>query len=117
GYAVAMEGDVDGAIAEVIGTSLGLGNAFLTDWLEHDDKTVFLWHPGMAPLDMCYAAGETNGPCLAKHFNITKPLVVDGALRAGQSVTITRLWRCDGEYRMTAFEGKSIPSTRNLTGN
>jgi L-fucose isomerase-like protein len=117
GYAVAMEGDVDGAIAEVIGTSLGLGNAFLTDWLEHDDKTVFLWHPGMAPLDMCYAAGETNGPCLAKHFNITKPLVVDGALRTGQSVTITRLWRCDGEYRMTAFEGKSIPSTRNLTGN
>lgn len=117
GHAVAMEGDVDGAIAEWIGNSLGLGNAFLTDWLEHDDKTVFLWHPGMAPLDMCYAAGETNGPCLAKHFNIVKPLVVDGALRTGNPVTITRLWRCDGEYRMTAFQGRSIPSKRNLTGN
>jgi len=117
GLAVAMEGDVDGAIAELMGNSLGLGNAFLTDWLEHDDKAVFLWHPGMAPLDMCYAAGETNGPCLAKHFNIVKPLVVDGALRTGNPVTITRLWRCDGEYRMTAFQGKSIPSQRNLTGN
>jgi L-fucose isomerase-like protein len=117
GLAVAMEGDVDGAIAELMGNSLGLGNAFLTDWLEHDDNTVFLWHPGMAPLDMCYAAGETNGPCLAKHFNIVKPLVVDGALRTGNSVTIVRLWRCDGEYRMTAFEGKSITSQRNLTGN
>lgn len=117
GLAVAMEGDVDGAIAELMGNSLGLGNAFLTDWLEHDDKTVFLWHPGMAPLDMCYAAGETNGPCLAKHFNIVKPLVVDGALRTRMPATIVRLWRCDGEYRMTAFEGKSIPSQRNLTGN
>lgn len=117
GHAVAMEGDVDGAIAELMGSSLGLGNAFLTDWLEHDDKTVFLWHPGMAPLDMCYAAGETNGPCLAKHFNIVKPLVVDGALETGKSVTVTRLWRCDGEYRMMAFQGKSIPSRRNLTGN
>lgn len=117
GQAVAMEGDVDGAIAELMGNSLGLGNAFLTDWLEHDDKTVFLWHPGMAPLDMCYAAGEANGPCLAKHFNIVKPLVVDGALQTGKPVTITRLWRCDNEYRMAAFEGKSIPSRRNLTGN
>ncbi len=117
GLAVAMEGDVDGAIAELMGNSLGLGNAFLTDWLEHDDKTVFLWHPGMAPLDMCYAAGGENGPCLAKHFNIVKPLVVDGELKSGQLVTIARLWRCDNEYRMTAFEGRSIPTRRKLTGN
>lgn len=117
GFPVAMEGDVDGAIGELIGNSLGLGNAFLTDWLEHDDRSVFLWHPGMAPLDLCYAAGETNGPCLARHFNITKPLVVDGAIQTGKQVTVVRLWRCDGEYRMTAFEGKSVPSRRNLTGN
>jgi len=117
GHAVAMEGDVDGAIAELMGNSLGLGNAFLTDWLEHDDNTVFLWHPGMAPLDMCYAAGAENGPCLAKHFNIVKPLVVDGELKSGEPVTIARLWRCDNEYRMTAFEGRSIPTRRKLTGN
>ena len=62
GHAVAIEGDVDGAIAELMGNSLGLGHAFLTDWLEHDEHTIFLWHPGMAPLDMCYPAGDRRGP-------------------------------------------------------
>lgn len=117
GFAVAMEGDVDGAIGELIGNSLGLGNAFLTDWLEHDDTSIFLWHPGMAPLDLCFTAGAANGPCLARHFNITKPLVVDGALQTGNPITLTRLWRCDGQYKMMALEGRSIPSRRNLTGN
>jgi len=114
GKAVAMEGDVDGAIAELMGNSLGLGHAFLTDWLEHDEHTIFLWHPGMAPLDMI---GERVGPTLTKHFNIVKPLVVDGELRENQPVTIARLWHCDGEYFMTAFEGRSIPPRRTLTGN
>jgi L-fucose isomerase-like protein len=114
GKAVAMEGDVDGAIAELMGNSLGLGHAFLTDWLEHDERTIFLWHPGMAPLDMI---GDRVGPTLTKHFNIVKPLVVDGELRENQPVTIARLWHCDGEYRMTAFEGRSIPPRRALTGN
>jgi L-fucose isomerase-like protein len=114
GHAVAIEGDVDGAIAQLMGNTLGLGHGFLTDWLEHDEHTIFLWHPGMAPLDMI---GERGGPMLAKHFNIVKPLVVDGELRENQPVTIARLWHCDGEYRMTAFEGKSIASKRRLTGN
>ena len=117
GRAVSMEGDVDGAIAELIGNALGLGNAFLTDWLEHDASTIFLWHPGMAPLSMCNAIGSPDGPSLGRHFNIVKPLVVDGALQAGKPVTIARLWRCDNEYRMTAFEGRSIPPRRSLTGN
>lgn len=117
GLAVSMEGDVDGAIGELMGTSLGHGNAFLTDWIEHDASTVFLWHPGMAPLSLCHGVGEENGPCLAKHFNIVKPLVVDGEVEPGKPVTIVRLWRCGQEYRMTAFEGKSIPPRRKLTGN
>lgn len=117
GRAVSMEGDVDGAIGELMGNSLGHGHAFLTDWLEHDASTVFLWHPGMAPLSMCHQVGEKDGPTLAKHFNIVKPLVVDGELQPGKPVTIMRLWRCGQEYRMTAFEGKSIPPRRKLTGN
>lgn len=117
GRAVSMEGDVDGAIAELIGISLGLGPGFLTDWLEHDDSSIFLWHPGMAPLTMCYAAGETNGPVLARHFNITKPLVVDAALKTDQPATLMRLWHCDNRYFMTAAEGQAIAPRRNLTGN
>jgi L-fucose isomerase-like protein len=114
GHAVAMEGDVDGAIAELMGNTLGLGHAFLTDWLEHDENTIFLWHPGMAPIDMI---GDRRGPTLAKHFNIVKPLVVDGELRENQPVTIARLWHCDNQYLMTAFEGRSIPPRRTITGN
>jgi L-fucose isomerase-like protein len=117
GLAVSMEGDVDGAIAELMGNSLGAGRGFLTDWLEHDESTIFLWHPGMAPLSMCQAIGENDGPRLARHFNIVKPLVVDGELQAGMPTTIVRLWRSGGNYKMTAFEGESIPPRRKLTGN
>lgn len=115
--AVSIEGDVDGAIAQMIGLSLGVGPAFLTDWLEHDASTIFFWHPGMAPLTMCYPATDPRGPRLARHFNIIKPLVVDGELQAGRDVTIVRLWHSKGEYRLTAFEGRSIPPRRKITGN
>jgi L-arabinose isomerase len=32
-------------------------------------------------------------------------------------MTITRLWRCDGRYHLTAFEGQSVQPERNVTGN
>jgi L-fucose isomerase-like protein len=111
GYPIALEGDVDGAVTALLGKMLGVGVGFITDWLEHDEKTINFWHPGIAPMQMC-----TN-TCLAKHFNIQKPLVVDGLLKVDQPVTITRLWRCDGAYRMTAFEGRTIKPRRKLTGN
>jgi L-fucose isomerase-like protein len=117
GHAVSIEGDVDASIASLLGGTLGLGAGFLTDWLEHDQSTIFMWHPGMAPLDMCNEVGSSKGPALGKHFNIVKPLVVDGELQNGRPATIMRLWHCDNEYRMTAFEGKTIPPRRNLTGN
>lgn len=117
GLAVSIEGDVDGAVAEWIGHSLGLGPAFLTDWLEHDDSSILFWHPGMAPLSMCRPIGSPGGPRLARHFNIPRPLVVDGELEPDRPVTVMRLWRTDGEYRLMAFEGVSRPGRRRLTGN
>jgi len=117
GHAVAIEGDVDGAITSLMSSWLGLGPGFLTDWLEHDASTIFFWHPGMASLDMCYAIGSEEGPTLGAHFNIVRPYVVDGQLQPDQSVTITRLWRCDNQYHMTAFEGRSIEPRRRITGN
>ena len=117
GRAVSIEGDVDGCVGSLMNCLLGLGPGFLTDWLEHDRNTIFFWHPGMAPMDMCNVAGSEGGPSLAKHFNIVKPLVVDGCIRDGEAVTVARLWRCDGQYHMTAFEGRTIPPRRKLTGN
>ena len=117
GQAVSIEGDVDGAIGALIGRMLGVGPGFLSDWLEHDENTIFLWHPGMAPLDMCNAIGCTEEPTIGAHFNGAKPFVVDGRLQIGSDVTISRIWRCDGMYHWTAFEGRAIPPRRRITGN
>jgi L-fucose isomerase-like protein len=117
GEAVSIEGDVDAAIQSLLGVMLGAGPGFLTDWLEHDDTTIQFWHPGMAPLDMCYGVGCEGGPSIANHFNNLRPFVVDGPIRTGGPVTVSRLWRCDGRYHLAAFEGQAIPPRRHLTGN
>ncbi len=117
GRAISIEGDVDGCAGSLMNCLLGMGPGFLTDWLEHDRNTIFFWHPGMAPMDMCNAAECDGSPSLAKHFNIVKPLVVDGCIREGEEVTVSRLWRCDGEYHMTAFQGRTVAPRRKLTGN
>ena len=44
-------------------------------------------------------------------------MVVDGPIKTGGPVTIVRLWRCDGRYQMTAFEGQAIAPRRQTTGN
>ena len=117
GRAISIEGDVDGCAGSLMNCLLGMGPGFLTDWLEHDRNTIFFWHPGMAPMNMCSPVGSEGGPSLGRHFNIVKPLVVDGSVRAGEPATVARLWRCDGEYHMTAFEGRTIAPRRRLTGN
>ncbi len=117
GKAISIEGDVDGAIGSLISRFLGIGPGFLTDWLEHDANTIFFWHPGMAPLDMCNATGCEDAPTLGGHFNGARPFVVDGQLQLAGDVTVSRLWRCDGRYHWTAFEGRSIPPRRSVTGN
>jgi L-fucose isomerase-like protein len=117
GCAVSIEGDVDGAIGGLLGRLSGIGPGFLSDWLEHDTDTIFFWHPGMAPLDMCNAAGCDDEPSLGAHFNGARPFVVDGRLKIGSPVTISRVWRCDGRYHLMAFEGEAIAPRRNVTGN
>lgn len=117
GNAVSIEGDVDAALAALIGRMLGIGPGFLTDWLEHDQTSIFFWHPGMAPLDMCNEIGSTDQPSIGMHFNGKKPFVVDGGLQIGSDVTVSRIWRCDNRYHWTAFEGKAVPPRRRVTGN
>jgi L-fucose isomerase-like protein len=117
GYAVSIEGDVDGCLGSLMNLQLGFGPSFLTDWLEHDHSTVHFWHPGMAPLAMCHPIGEDGGPTLANHFNLARPCVVDARLRTDEPVTITRLWSCDNRYHLTAFEGRTIPPRRRITGS
>jgi L-fucose isomerase-like protein len=117
GFPIGMEGDADGAILCLIAKHLDMGLGFITDWLEHDDETITFWHAGTAPASMCEPVGAEGGPTLAKHFNIEKPMVVDGTLRPDEPVTIARLWRCDDRYHMTAFQGQTLPLRRKLTGN
>jgi L-fucose isomerase-like protein len=108
---VAMEGDADGAVTALAGRAMGGGMGYLTDWLEHDARTIHFWHAGMAPL------GWIQKPTLARHFNIETPLVVDGPLAPDQPMTAARLWRVDGRYKATAFECRTIRNPRQMTGN
>lgn len=117
GKAVVGEGDADGALSTWIGESLGLGHCFITDWLEHDDTTITLWHGGAAPFDLSPPPGQPGGPQLARHFNTQKPVVVDATLRTDMPVTLFRFWRCEGEYLLTARDAGTIKPRRHLLGN
>jgi L-fucose isomerase-like protein len=112
--ALAVEGDADGALTAWIGERLGMGRSYLTDWLEHDEETITVWHGGAAPMSLCQPAGEPGAPHIARHFNIKKPAVVEATLRENMPATIARLWRCDGKYLLTAREGETIKPKRHL---
>jgi L-fucose isomerase-like protein len=114
GRAIGIEGDADGALGAWIVESLGLGRCYLSDWLEHDDKTITLWHGGAAPMSLCEPVGKPGGPQIAKHFNIKTPAVMEATLRAGMPVTIYRFWRCDGNFFLTAREGETLKPKRHL---
>lgn len=117
GRAVACEGDADGALSAWIGESLGLGRCYLSDWLEHDQETITLWHGGAAPMGLCAPVGTPGGPKIARHFNIKKPAVIEATLREKMPITILRFWRCDGRYFLTAREGMTIKPRRHLMGS
>lgn len=114
GKAVAMEGDVDGAICSILAESLGLGPVYLSDWLEHDESSIAIWHTGAAPFQLSEPLGTKQGPHLTVQFNNRKPTVIDATIRADMEVTLFRLWRADGEYHMTAVEGRTIEPDRHL---
>merc|ERR1712150_448232 len=76
----------------LIGKLLGLGTVYLSDWLEHDQSTITLWHGGMAPIQMCEAVGSIIGPCISRHFNNKKPGCLDATIKIGIPVTIFRFW-------------------------
>ena len=116
GRAVACEGDADGAMTAWIGETLGMGRCYLTDWLEHDEETITVWHGGAAPMSLCASSGEPGAPVIARHFNIKKPAVVEATLRTRMPVTVLRFWRCDGKYYLTAREGRTIQPRRHLMG-
>lgn len=109
---VALEGDVDGAILGLLAKWLGIGVGYVSDWLEHDDRSITLWHPGHAPRNVC----EPESIRLGRHFNNDKPLVVNAQLLADQPITLARLWRCDGSYHMTAFNARTAAPRRTLLG-
>ncbi|HZM01624.1 MAG TPA: L-fucose/L-arabinose isomerase family protein [Candidatus Saccharimonadales bacterium] len=114
GYAVAIEGDADGALSAWMVEKLGLGRCYLSDWLEHDKETITLWHGGAAPMSLCSPIGEPGGPRVARHFNIKKPAVIEANLRENMPITVFRLWRLEGKYHLTAREGETTKPKRHL---
>jgi L-fucose isomerase-like protein len=117
GINICEEGDVDGAIGCLIARLFGSETAaYNSDWLEHDDDSITLWHAGATPFEICEPIGTPNGPTLAVHFNSGKPLVVDAHLAADIPVTLFRFWRFRDEYRLALCEGQVEAPTREITG-
>jgi len=112
GEIAALEGDVDGAVCCLIGRLLGAGVGSISDWLEHDEQTITLWHPGHAPLSLC----EPGTARLGRHFNTNTPLVVDVRLAAERPITVFRLWHCDGAYRLAARNARTVVPRREFAG-
>ena len=117
GRAIACEGDADGAIGALIGETFGMGRCYLSDWLEHDEETITLWHVGAMPPSLSPPAGESGAPKIAKHFNVKKPTVLESELKVGIPLTLFRLWRCDGEYRLTACDAESVKARPLMCSN
>lgn len=116
GRAVMCEGDIEGALCAWMGENLGLGRCYVSDWLEHDQETITLWHVGCAPMSLSPPPSEPGGPRIARHFNVKKPAVVEATVRADLPITIMRMWRCDGSNYLTAREGRTLRPRRHLMG-
>jgi L-fucose isomerase-like protein len=112
GQIVALEGDVDGALSCLVAKLAGIAPGYLSDWIEHDEHTITLWHPGQAPLSIC----DRSTARLGRHFNNNLPMVVDAALPADQALTLFRLWRCDGAMHAAACDVRTVASPRQLEG-
>ncbi len=116
GYPIAVEGDVDGALACLMAREAGCGVCYVSDWLEHGAHEITLWHTGAAPFQLCEPPGSSRAPQIGRHFNNRKPAVVNATIRAGMPVTLFRFWHMQGEYLFTAIEGETIEPARHLLG-
>ena len=114
GKAIAMEGDVDGALCSLLAEDLGLGPVYLSDWLEHSANHISIWHTGAAPFQFCEPVGTELGPHIGVQFNNRLPAVVEATIKADIPITIFRMWRTDGFYRMTALEGRTVTPKRHI---
>ncbi|MCF7849614.1 MAG: hypothetical protein K9M45_12250 [Kiritimatiellales bacterium] len=116
GYAIACEGDTDGALSCLLGYAAGCGACYLSDWLEHDEHHITLWHGGAAPFQLCKDADSDRPPEVARHFNNKNPAVVNATLKPGMPITLFRLWHLNGRYLFTAIEGETVEPRRHLLG-
>ena len=114
GFPIAMEGDVDGAICSLLAEQAGIGPVYLSDWLEHDEHTITIWHVGAAPIQLAKPVGDPAGPRLGLQFNTKQPTVVESTIRPDMEATLFRLWRYDDAYHMTALEGRTAEPRRHL---
>ena len=107
-----MEGDLDGALTLLAGRLLGAGVGCVSDWLEHRDTRITLWHQGEAPLPW----SKPGSVSIGHHFNNDLPGVVNSELQPDTDVTLARFWQCDGAYRLTAAPARLSQPERPLKG-
>jgi len=114
GTPASCEADVNGTITQLILQAVGDSAAFSTDLVSADpaQNTVVFWHCGLAPLSMCDPSFQPRG---ALHSNRQRPLLMEFPLKPGR-VTVARLSRANGGYRLIIGTGEMLHAPMQFTG-
>lgn len=114
GVPLGCEGDLNGAVGQLILTLLTGGPTHNTDWLEPlEDGTVVLTHCGSGSFSL---AEETETVELASVRLMGQGVCVLFPARPG-SVTLVNLIPCRSGYQMALLEGEAISTEMVFPGN
>ena len=91
GFPISCEGDVDGVLGCTIAKFLGCGAVYLSDWLEHDQMTLTLWHGGMAPLQLSEPFDSSYHKNNNRHMNdrLEQIRMIEGIFKDKAQTSIT----------------------------
>ena len=120
GIPVACEGDVHGAMSQMMQTALTGEPTFFCDLVDLDESrnAAFFWHCGACPAH--YAGGKEKSslgtqPSRVATWNYTCP-IIEFPVKPGR-VTVCRLCELNGKYRLFVATGEALEIGLDMRGN
>lgn len=114
GISSANESDIHGSISMYILQELGGSAPYLGDMvhINEENNSVTFWHDGAGAFSL---ADPKTGAVVGVHPNRKLGPAMDFGLKAGQ-VTIMRLSKVAGVYRMVIMKGKALDTPQQFAG-
>jgi len=115
GIPASCEGDVDGALTMLIQNLYTGRPPFFADWVQRDEKNnqVLFGHCGSAPLSL---ANPRSEPKVAESNGGKDNVIFDFPLKTGD-VTLARLQRSRGRYKIFVVQGRAVETAATMKGN